>query len=52
VLGRSIKVTGRFDAETERALSEFSGRAAGELRDDRVLNQVLTGLYARIAAGR
>jgi hypothetical protein len=52
VLGRPIAQTGRIDAATERALSEFSGRAAGELRDDRVLNQVLTDLYARIAAGR
>jgi hypothetical protein len=52
VLGKPITLTGRFDAATERGLSEFSGRAAGEFRDDRVLNQVLTDLYTRIATGR
>jgi hypothetical protein len=52
VLGSPIKQTGRFDAATVRGLSQFSGRSAAELRDDRVLNQVLTNLYSRVAAGR
>ncbi len=52
VLGSPIKQTGKLDAATVRGLSQFSGRAAAEFRDDRVLNQVLTDLYTRVAAGR
>jgi hypothetical protein len=52
VLGSPIRETGKFDAATVRGLSQFSGRSAAELRDDRVLKQVLTDLYTRVAAGR
>ncbi|MDQ3654922.1 MAG: penicillin-insensitive murein endopeptidase [Chloroflexota bacterium] len=52
VLGQPIALTGRFDAATERGLSQFSNRTIAELTDDRVLNEVLDSLYTRIAAGR
>jgi hypothetical protein len=52
VLGSPIKTKSKnFDAATMRGLSQFSGRAAGEFRDDRVLNQILIDLYTRVAAG-
>lgn len=51
VLGTNIPQTGKFDAATQRALMQFSGVTAAGLKDDRILNQILDGLYTRVAAG-
>ena len=51
VLGTNIRQTGKFDAATQQGLTQFSGRSAAELKDDRILNQVLDNLFMRVAAG-
>lgn len=51
VLGTNIPQTGKFDAATQRALMQFSGVTAAGLKDDRILNQILDGLFTRVAAG-
>jgi peptidoglycan hydrolase-like protein with peptidoglycan-binding domain len=52
VLGRSVKQTGKLDADTIRALVEFSGRSGGDFHNDRVLNPILDTLFTRVAADR
>ena len=51
VLGRPIATTGKFDANTQQALQEFSGRGPEVIKNSSLLNQVLDQLYRGIAAG-
>jgi peptidoglycan hydrolase-like protein with peptidoglycan-binding domain len=52
VLGRTVKQTGKLDADTTRALGEFSGCPACDFRQDSVLNPILDVLFTRVAAGQ
>lgn len=50
VLNRSLPITGRFDAATQRALVEFAGGTAAALSNSAQLNQILDRLFTQIAS--
>jgi peptidoglycan hydrolase-like protein with peptidoglycan-binding domain len=50
VLCRTVTVTGKFDAATQRALIEFGRTSADALKSSGQLNQILDQLFTRIAA--
>ena len=50
VLNRSIPITGRFDAATQRGLIEFAGGNKDVLKNAALLNQTLDQLFTRIAS--
>jgi hypothetical protein len=52
VLGRTVKITGRLDEGTQKALLDFSKRGPEIFQNDRQLNQIFDQLFRRVAAGQ
>ncbi len=50
VLGRTVPVTGKLDAATQRALIEFGGTNADALGNSAQLNEILDRLFTIVAA--
>lgn len=50
ILRRSVRVTGKFDQATQRALIEFGGTSADALKNSAHLNQILDRLFNSVAA--
>ena len=52
VLGRTVKITGKLDEATKKALLDYSRRGPEIFKSDRQLNQVFDQLFRQVAAGK
>lgn len=52
VLGRALRITGKLDAATRKALLDYSKRGQEIFKNDRQLNEVFDQLFRAVAAGR
>jgi hypothetical protein len=52
VLGRTLKITGKLDEATKKALLDYSQRGPEIFKSDRQLNQVFDQLFRDVAASK